>query len=62
MNIIHKVLLALSNCLCKWIKVNKWDYFYFRSQEMEICNQLFWIPMCQHAWKAELEMACLLVI
>ena len=27
MNFIHKVPLAPSKCLSKWIKVDKWDYF-----------------------------------
>ena len=37
---------ALSKCLSKWIKVDKWDYFHFRSQEMEIINCLgvLWVP------------------
>ena len=26
-NFIHKVPLALSKCLSKWIKVDQWDYF-----------------------------------
>ena len=32
MNFIHKVPLASSKCLSKWIKVDKWDYFQNGSQ------------------------------
>jgi hypothetical protein len=32
MNFIHKVPLAPSKCLSKWIKVDKWDYFQNRQQ------------------------------
>ena len=36
--IMSNLLQALSKCLSKWIKVDKWDYFHLRSQEMEIMN------------------------
>ena len=32
-NFIHKVPLAPSNCLSKWIKLDKWDYFQNGSQD-----------------------------
>ena len=32
-NFLHKVPLAPSKCLSKWIKVDKWDYFQNGSQD-----------------------------
>ena len=33
MNFIHKMPLALSKCLSKWIKMDKWDYFQISHQD-----------------------------
>ena len=37
---ILKMPLAPSKWLFRWIKEDKWDYFYFCSQEMEIINHI----------------------
>ena len=43
---IQNLSQALSKCLSKWIKVNKWDYFKSPSQELEFsfCLGFLWIP------------------
>ena len=62
MNFIHTVPLALSKFLSKWLKVNKWDYFCFRSQIFffSLANQFLLINYDLKIHSVQMD--CLLVI